>query len=79
MDMNLGRLVSFKAIQIEEQQRYYLTHKGEDKGGYLMKEYLFERERKNIGGIRTHLRGSYDKFPDIFRVSTFIDSAYMKF
>ena len=25
-----------------------------------------------------YIRGAYDKFPDIFRMSTFIDSTHMK-
>ena len=26
----------------------------------------------------THVRGAYDKFPDFFRMDTFIDSTHMK-
>ena len=29
--------------------------------------------------IKLYLRGAYDKFPDFFRMDTFIDSTHMKF
>ena len=28
--------------------------------------------------LSQYLRGAYDKFPDIFRIGTFIDSTHMK-
>ena len=28
--------------------------------------------------LEIHIRGAYDKFPDIFRMGTFIDSTHIK-
>ena len=28
--------------------------------------------------VCAHVRGAYDKFPDFFRIGTFIDSTYIK-
>ena len=32
----------------------------------------------NGGNNEWHLQGAYDKFPDFFRMGTFIDSTHMK-
>ena len=33
---------------------------------------------KNLCNSACHLRGAYDKFPDFFRMGTFIDITHMK-
>ena len=37
-----------------------------------------KKQQENLVELVKHLRGAYDKFPDFFRMSTFIDSTHRK-
>ena len=52
----LFRLFNAKAILLEEQLWYYLTHSWEDKGGsYLSQGYLSESEHNSATEVRTRV------------------------
>ena len=40
--------------------------------------FYFLHSNKMHLHVYTHVRGAYDKFPDFFRMGTFIDSTHMK-
>ena len=48
---------------------------------FLIVSKLFKKKFKNLSlslSISIYIKGTYDKFPDFFRMGTFIDSTDMK-
>ena len=52
-----------------------------DSGIQRLKDYVKKNEERSItvaNNSINNIRGAYDKFPDFFRMGTFIDSTQMK-
>ena len=60
-------LFNAKAILLEEPGQCYLTHRWEDKGALTFPNGICPK---------VNVRGSLNKFPDFFRMGTFIDSTH---